>query len=253
MIKFKNCSFGEIKERVCKYYIENDILVDSFWEEHALESNYYNIKLDNEVIGYCGIYNKSLITLFNVDKKYSYLVTEIFIKVRHLEEVSEAFVPTGDELLLSLLLDNYMRIEKQAYFTRDLKVKVNRRDDINLEQASIFDTDVIEKYSEDFFNDIEKSITLGCIYIARKDDEVLGFGNIELGIVRSDLASLGMFVRKDFREKGIGTNILLGLKEIVNIKGREAISGCWYYNHNSLKTQFNSGNYCSTRLLRIKF
>lgn len=42
MIKFKNCSFWEIKERVCKYYIENDILVDSFWEEHALESNYYN-------------------------------------------------------------------------------------------------------------------------------------------------------------------------------------------------------------------
>lgn len=253
MIKFKNCSFGEIKESVCKYYIENDILVDSFWEEHALESNYYNIELDNEVIGYCGIYNKSLITVFNVYKKYSYLATEIFIKVRHLEEVSEAFIPTGDELLLSLSLDNYMSIEKQAYFTRDLKVKVKMDKSINLKQASIYDKDIIEKYSEDFFDDIDKSIKLGCIYIARKDDEVLGFGNVELGIVRSDLASLGMFVRKDFREKGIGTNILFGLKEIVNMKGREGISGCWYYNHNSLKTQFNSGNYCSTRLLRIKF
>lgn len=29
-------------------------------------------EFDKESIGYCGIYNKSLITLFNVEKQYSY-------------------------------------------------------------------------------------------------------------------------------------------------------------------------------------
>ena len=31
MIEFRNYSFGEIKEIVCKYYVKNNILVDSFW------------------------------------------------------------------------------------------------------------------------------------------------------------------------------------------------------------------------------
>lgn len=62
-----------------------------------------------------------------------------------------------------------------------------------------------------------------------------------------------MFVRREFRRLGIGTNILNGLKKIVKARKKKAISGCWYYNHNFLKAQFKSGNYCCTRLLRVKF
>lgn len=65
--------------------------------------------------------------------------------------------------------------------------------------------------------------------------------------------SIGRFVKKEFRRSGIGTNILYGLKNIVKARGKIAISGCWYYNHNSLKTQFKLGNCRSTRLLRVKF
>ncbi|MDR3597360.1 MAG: hypothetical protein P4L60_21710 [Clostridium sp.] len=68
MIRFEMCKFEEIKEKVYKYYKENDILVYSFWEKHALESNCYNIIFNEEIIEYCGIYNKGLITLFNLGK-----------------------------------------------------------------------------------------------------------------------------------------------------------------------------------------
>ena len=109
------------------------------------------------------------------------------------------------------------------------------------------------KYIPNFFDDINKSISKECIYIVEKDNELVGFGVIEKGIIREDLQSIGMFVRGEFRRIGIGTNILKKLKIIVKSRKKKAISGCWYYNHNSLKTQLKSGNYCESRLLRVKF
>lgn len=252
MVKFQICDFNKIKESVCKYYFENDILVDSFWEDNVMKSNFYNVIYNGEIIGYCGICNKNLITIFNLEKKYNYLAQDIFMKVKHLEEVSEAFVTTGDEFLLSLCLDNFSRIEKQAYFSRDLDMN-SSDNNVNLRIASASDIEIIEKYSDDFFDNINKQISKGCIYIAEKENELVGFGIIEAGVIREDLQSIGMFVRKEFREMGIGTNILKGLKVIVKSKGKKSISGCWYYNHNSLKTQLKSGNYCCTRLLTVKF
>ncbi|MFW2491827.1 GNAT family N-acetyltransferase [Clostridium chromiireducens] len=253
MVVFERYKFDEIKERICRYYHDNDILIDSFFEDHVIESNFYKIICRKEIIGYCAIYNKSLITLFNIERKYSYLAQEIFMKVKQLEEVSEAFVPTGDEFMLSLCLDNFSRVEKQAYFTRDLDINEDNETNINLRMAVHSDKEIIEKYSENFFENIDKSISKECIYIAEKDNELVGFGVIEKGIIREDLLSIGMFVREEFRRIGIGTNILRELKIIVKSKRKKAISGCWYYNHNSLKTQFKSGNYCETRLLRVKF
>ena len=175
------------------------------------------------------------------------------MKVKQLEEVSEAFVPTGDEFMLSLCLDNFSRIEKQAYFTRDLNMHNDNQTDIKLRMAIPSDKEIIEKYSENFFENIDKSISKECIYIAEKDNELVGFGVIEKGHLREDFQSIGMFVRREFRRIGIGTNILKELKIIVKSRNKVAISGCWYYNHNSLKTQLKSENYCETRLLRVKF
>ena len=36
-IIFQNCTFEDIKEKVRKYYTDNNIVVDSFWEDHVLE------------------------------------------------------------------------------------------------------------------------------------------------------------------------------------------------------------------------
>ena len=253
MIKFVQCAFSEIENEVYRYYEEKDILVDSFWENHIFESNYYHIKKGEENIGYCGIHHKCLMTLFHINEAHSYLAQEIFIKARHLEEIFEAFVPTGDELLLSLALDNFSTLEKQAYFTRYKKEKISKDESLQLELATLENQEIVERYSDGFFDNISREIGLERLYIAKKEGEIVGFGIIEKGRIRRDLASIGMFVRPEFRQKGIGKNILIGLKELVALEGRFAISGCWYYNHNSLKTQLSLGNECAARLLKIKF
>ncbi|AQR96313.1 GNAT family N-acetyltransferase [Clostridium saccharoperbutylacetonicum] len=253
MVVFEKCEFDEIKDKLCRYYQENDILIESFFEEHVISSDFFHIVLDEEKIGYCGIYNKKLLTSFGLDNKYNYLAQDIFTKAKYLEQVSEALVPTGDEFLLSLCLDDFDSLHKQAYFTRDLDLNNENNCAVNLRLAIPSDAQSIEKYSEDFFDDINKYINNKFIYIAEKDNELVGFGIIEPGIIRNDLQSIGMYVREEYRRQGIGTCILNELKKIVKVRNKKAISGCWYHNYNSLRTQFKSGNYCWTRLLKVKF
>ena len=252
-MEFVNCSFEDIEEQVYDYYENNDILVDSFWEDYACESRYYQIIEYESVIGFCGIYKRQLLTMFHIDINKTNLAQQIFTKAKKLEQVKEAFVPTGDELFLSLAMDNYLIIEKQAYFTRYVKDAKNNDSDLRVKFATSKDKEIIEKYNDEVFADIKEGIEEGYLYIAYKDNKLVGFGVVEPGRIRRDLASLGVYVRPEYRQEGIGKNILLALKENVDKLGQVAISGCSYYNHNSLKTLISVGNQCSTRLLKITF
>lgn len=251
MIKFVSCSFKDIEESVVSYYNEKNITIDDYWEDHIIESNCYNIKLNKDTIGSMCIYKKNYITFFNIDSKYNYRVQEIFHKTKSLEEVFGAYVVTGDESLMSICMDNFISIEKEAYIC---KYDTSENEEkITIELATVKDKHIIEKYDDEFFNDIDESIDNEVIYIAKRDEEVVGFGFIRRGSIRKDFASIGMTVRQEFRRQGIGKNILTKLKKIVKDKGLTPISGCWYYNHNSLKTQFSAGAYCNSRVIKFKF
>ena len=256
-IIFQNCTFKEIKEKVKQYYTENRIIVDSFWENQVLESSTYIILAEGKIIGFFAIHHKQLLTLFNVDTKYVHYAQELFNKAKHYEEVFEAFIPTGDELFLSLALDDFTKVEKQAYFSMDSQreiesYKINQ--DFIVTLALVGDLDLIRKYSDNFFEEgLIYHLEATHIYIARLLNEVVGFGIIEYGRVVPHFASIGMFVRAEYRCQGMATNILLSLKKVVLAKGLQPISGCWYYNHNSKKSAQSAGMCSKTRLLRIHF
>ena len=181
----------------------------------------------------------------------------MFNKAKHYEEVFEAFIPTGDELFLSLALDDFSKIEKQAYFSMDSQreieaYKINQ--DFILTLATVADLDLIRQYSDNFFEEgLIYHVEATHIYIAMLLDEVVGFGIIDYGRVVPHFASIGMFVRAEYRCQGMATNILLSLKNVVHAKGLHPISGCWYYNHNSKKSAQSAGLCSKTRLLRIHF
>jgi GNAT superfamily N-acetyltransferase len=256
-IIFQNCMFEDIKEKVQKYYIENRIIVDSFWEDHVLESNHYKIVSEGITVGFFAIHHKQLLTLFNLDIEYVHYAQKLFQKVKHYEEVFEAFIPTGDELFLSLALDNFTKLEKQAYFSLDSQREIDSskiKQGFILTLAEMKDIDLIKQYSDNFFGEgLEQHIIVSQIYIARLLNEVVGFGIIEYGRVVPSFASIGMFVRPEYRCQGMATNILLSLKDVVYTKGLNPISRCWYYNHNSKKSAQSAGLCSKTRLLRIHF
>ncbi len=245
-----------IQHNVCSH----DMIVDSFWEDHILKANHYGI-YDGELIGYFTIFEQNTITSFYMKDEYIQHGKEVFSQIRRFEQVTNAMVPTGDEFFVSHCLDNFSRIEKQAYFsiyrstppdgftgkTIQLKRITDREDLPLLKQAKdFFDNDPVETI-------LDKSSHYR-IYQALDHDELVGFGIVETGRVDPSIASIGMYVLEEKRQQGYAKNILRHLYDEMAREGYTRIrSGCWYYNHSSLKSIESAGGYSKTRLLRFYF
>jgi GNAT superfamily N-acetyltransferase len=260
-IKFSPCKWEEIHPLVENHIRANNIVVESYTESHILESSHCKMMCGDEIAGYFAIHKGSVIWLFNVFEAYSSMAQELFAEVKKYEEVTSAMVATGDEFFLSHCIDNFAKMEKQAYLFSytDKEIPTERQMPLDLQLADVEkDRDIIDLSGDFFKEEIEKIQRGDCvehmkIYIVRHGGEVVGFGVIEYGRVLKDIASIGMFVREEYRQKGFAMNILYQLRCIAKARGCRAFSGCWYYNHNSKKSLEAAGAYCKTRLLRFYF
>lgn len=260
MISIKKADYKDNSAYIRQYFESNQIIVDSFWEDHVIKSNHYQLLLEHEVIGFFAIFDQTMLTLFHVFEAHAEHGHKLFQEARKYEQVTHAFVTTGDEYFLSHCLDNHMRIEKQAYFAiyRDVKIPSEKIKDIELVRVlTEKDAEVLKQAGGFFEEDTADRILNGSdylqVYKVMDHGEVIGFGVIELGRVVKTSASIGMYVMEDKRQKGYATNILKALQKHVESKGYTARSGCWYYNHNSLKSMMRAGAYSKTRLLRVYF
>ncbi len=260
MITCKKCEWSEIELEVRAYFEQNKITIDSYWEDHVLASHFYQFISGDEPIGFFAIYEESMITLFHVIEKYANHGQLLFARIKQFEKVTNALVATGDEFFLSHCIDNFERIEKQAYFSiyTDKLIKSQYQHDLTFREAKTLEDTRLFTLTEDFFEvDSAEKVLVGSdyykVYLVEKESELVGFGVIEYGRVVSSIGSIGMYVLEEKRQQGYATGILKHLQSMVESRGLEAHSGCWYYNHNSKKSMESAGAYSKTRLLRFYF
>ncbi len=227
--------------------------IESFLESKILNSEFFIIMYEERAVGFFAILNQEQITLFFITQAYRRYSQEIFFHVKRMQKVQLAFVPTCDQFFLSHALDEHKRLDIQAYFFQDTGKAAELNAGIIVQLAQPQDCQEILSKSDGFFDDLETRIVKGQIYIAEKDKSTVGFGIIENGILLSQYASIGMFTLPEYRQKGIGRNILFYLKERVYAGQRRPIAGCWYYNHFSKKALEGAGMYTDTRLIKVYF
>ncbi len=256
-IVFTSCNWDSIRESVQRYYAEHNILADAFWEDHVRKSNFYRMEQGGAVIGWFAVYAESILTLFWVCPEYADAAQELFFRARKYESVREAFVPTGDEFFLGLAMDYYTAVEKQAYFFRYTQREA--RDtipNIVFTPADLVKDAESLNRAEGFFDDDLKNIRSGVaetLFLAKQNGTFVGFGVAEYAAILPGFASIGMYVLREHRQKGIACGILTALQDMVKTRGLTPISGCWYYNHNSKKSLESAGAYAASRLLRFHF
>ncbi len=256
--KFIKTPFEDNKKNFISYFNSLNGIYDNFLESHILQSDVYLIYIDNNNIGYFAIYARKLLTQFYVDNSVMKYTQNIFKQILEQYHIENAFVPTCDELLLSMSLDFHKKINMQAYFFEENKntlyeIKPPKYGRNLLRQALEKDIASIEELSEGFFDDLKCSVLLSKMYILQENDEILGFGIIEDSNIFIEYKTIGMFTVKKHRENGVGRSIILNLKDICYEKGFKPLTGCWYYNHNSKNTLESCGYVTKTRLLNIEF
>lgn len=259
-MNFKPCLFNNIETEVGAYYESMAITVDSYWEDHVMKSQCYQILDNNELVGFFAICEETLLTLFHVFESHARYGQKLFAKVKRYEQVTSAFVPTGDEFFLSHALDDFVRFEKQAYFSTYTAQGLAEGKEKKLELVPILtkeDTALFALTTDFFDEDSAEKIITGVphfkVYKIEEQGQLIGFGVVEYGRVVKSMASIGMYVMEEKRQQGYAANILNALKVLVESQGFTPRSGCWYYNHNSKKSMEAAGAYSKTRLLKFFF
>ncbi len=259
-IQIMRCDWAEIAEPVALYYRERDIYVESYWEDHVLASNHYKLVQSGQLVGFFAVHGGDTLWMFAVLPEAAAQGQALFARARQYEQVTGAIVPTGDECFLCHALDNYARVEKQAYFSnyRDTsapadappitlrRVDPDREEDFaTLALSGDFLAEEVEK--------LKARMPELLVDIVELDGEVAGFAVTQRGKILKEHSSIGLYVMERHRLGGVGAAILRTLRDKERAAGFRPRSGCWYYNHNSKKVQERAGAYMVSRLLHFYF
>lgn len=255
MFEFLKVELGDIQSIFDEYVLSLTDVYDDFLEHHILTSDFYTIELQDEIIGYFAIHESTLLTQFFIRKTYLHLSQTAFKMVLDSYPIGHAFVPTCDELFVSLAMDNHKKIELQAYFfiETDRPVLPPNFSKSLLRLANLSDVEDIKRLSGDFFSELYQSVSDRKIYILEDDDHIYGFGIIENNRIHKHCRGIGMFTVEEHRQKGVGRSIILHLKDICTTLEYQPLPGCWYHNYNSKKTLESCGFASKTRLLKVEF
>jgi GNAT superfamily N-acetyltransferase len=250
----KECAIDDIQALINEYIQELSSPIDSFLEEHIIASTFYRIQVESAEVGYYAIHGEQLLTQFYIHPSYQMHSQALFSQVLDRHEVKSLFVPTCDELFVSLALDKDFKIEKQAYFFQDSQANMecSISEDEVFRPAILDDLEQIKETCSDFLDQYEPRIVNGGIFTYYRGSLLLGIGVVEKSKMMAGLASIGMFTHEAYRKQGIGRFIILQLKKWCKQQGIKPVSGCWYYNHASKRTLESAGMVTKTRLLNKK-
>jgi RimJ/RimL family protein N-acetyltransferase len=253
--RFEPVEFSVIAPDVRHHLAALPSAIDSFLEDHILASNHYRIVVGGEIAGFASIHGANLITQFSLGVSHQRLGQSLFARLRRMEHVQDAFVPTSDEFYLAHALDEYRELRKQAYFFRypDESIASARLNGFRLRLAAAGDVPLIRQESGDFFDPVENYLGARQIFVTSRGAEPVGFGLLVPSALYDDVASIGMFTIERQRQQGVGTATIALLIAECRRRGLRPVAGCWYYNHASKRTLERAGMVTPTRLLRIAY
>ena len=241
-------------ETVDAYLTSLSSPIDSFLEDHILESQFYRIIDAGHEIGSFAIHNSSLLTQFHIVCKARRHGQEVFAEILRNHKLNAAFVPTCDEFFLSHALDKHSDLEMQALFFVDGGEHVDLASvpmEVEYRPAKSSDIATIKALSGTFLDDPERSISRQEAHVGHLNGEMVAIGLIIQSRVWRNQASVGMFTHEAHRRQGIGTQSVRYLKQVCRDAGIFPLAGCGYGNRNSQLTLQAAGMVTVTRLLRI--
>jgi GNAT superfamily N-acetyltransferase len=255
------CAWQDIAERVAATIRSRGIRIESFWEDHVLEGSHYRFARGGETVGSFIIHGQEALWWFELAPQVAAQGQALFARARQTEKVAGAWALTGDDFFLSHIVDNFARVEKQAYISTYLDVPappgapavaLRRFDAARAEDLAVL------ARTDDFFEPEElERMRAGAPYqrldIAEAGGEAVGIGVAERGRVLPEISSIGLCVLAAHRRRGFGAAILRALRDRERAAGLEPRSGCWYYNHASKRAQERAGAYMTSRMLRFFF
>ena len=249
-------SLAEIQEQREDYMNELAYSQELNTEENVWECQYYKIKIDSVWAGYfCVSLDKTLWQFYLIKSALTYS-QEVFKFLIDMNYVVAAECISYDYLLMSLCFDFHKKAACSAYLFRDdtdVKYSLSSIENISFRFAKKEDFNSLSEIGGDFFYNLEEHIRKEEVFIFHSDNELLGAGTCKKIFYSLNYYDIGMVVAEKHRNKGIGTFIIIKLKEYCYNNNQIPVCGCWYPNYASKKTLEKAGFITNHRVIRFEF
>lgn len=254
-MKYELCKYSNLAS-FNTYLASLSSPIDSFLEDHLLESEFHRVVLDGREIGSFAIHSNSLLTQFHITKEASRHAQQVLEEILEQYKLTAALVPTCDEFFLSHALDKHTALKKQAFFFIDSgeqadSVSTSPKLEYRLAAPSVLPA--LTAIKDSIIDNPEESIRKREAYVGYLNDKLVAVGLIARSSLWKHQASIGMLTDEAHRRKGIGTQTLLYLKQVCRDTDITPLAGCAYGNVNSRKTLQAAGMVTVTRLLKFSF
>ena len=260
MIEIENVISKEKREKLRTSY-SNTLTtpIDGYWEKVVIgNSECYEISYDKEIVGHFSVnFHKTLVE-FYILKEYYIYSQEIFKYIIESDMVEDAAVSTKQSEFLSLCLDFQKSVYVSSYLFTDVenkKYELDHFENISFRLAKKSDIQSInnkcEQGLEGYYEELIENDQLFVLY---EGDILLGIGEFRINKTHhGQYGDIGMVVAEEHRRKGVGTYIIIKLKEHCYRNNIKPMASCDSKNIASKNTLMKAGFISDHRIIYVKF
>jgi len=234
---------------------------DDMWESFTNAATHWEIKAENQIIGYACVNDENRLLQFFVAPNWQQEGPSIFHKFIKEQEIESAMIGTNNPYCLSLAMHFQTSVIVDTYLFTDVL-------DVELKETDGIFSCVTDQYFEaivDFYHKnigapkswlngyLGNLVEKGEVFMLKDTDEILGTCEVRKSESDPRVAGIGMITSAQHRKKGLGSYLLGKAKEKSVEWHRAPICSCEKDNIGSLKSIQNNGFRSTHQMLLLSF
>lgn len=265
MMRYTRLDRFEIIQQLRSDYLHTLIApMDGMWESVIIsQATYWEIQDGERHAGHFCLDSNNYLLRFYLIKEHQAQAQEIFQRIISTYELQYAITSTIEPLYFALCLDFQKRITPQSYLFRDqkrIKVSVDLlTHSFRKAEKKEFDA-LVRFYQENTEGPgewiepfLHKRLDREELFVSSSQSVLRATGECIPSQRQPPYADIGMVVARSYRGRGLGTSILIHLKEHCYEAGWKPICSCTVDNHASKKAIERAGFLSEQRMVKITF
>jgi len=256
-IKTENTSITAYRAELYKRFTSP---LDDMWQDlYIASSQAYLIEFDKQTIGYCCIDDKKTLLQIFLIEDLNYAMDKVIESLIESELISSASLSTIEPVSFNSCLAHLKSIKTNTYCFKYSNSQLKNDSLLHVEVVSKKDINTLKAFYknhvgfDDNFGYVKNRVERKELYMIKEAGNIIATGECRLSDTQADVADVGMAVNKDYRKKGIGTQVLRQMAIKAQEAKRQAICSTTLDNIPSRKAIEKAGFYCSHIIFNINF
>tara|TARA_R100001369_G_scaffold82274_1_gene113855 strand:- start:2294 stop:3085 length:792 start_codon:yes stop_codon:yes gene_type:complete len=233
--------------------------IDAMWEQLYIGSSQHYLIEDNRTLGYCCINEKGCLTQIFLIKDYLSLMDKVIKELISNGLIKSASLSSNEPLAFNSCLFHSKSIKTNTFCFEHLNNEVEVDASLNIELVTTDDIPSVKLFlkeqvsMDDTFGYTENLVSRKEIFMIKENETIVATSECRMSDSQPTVADLGIIVNRNFRGRGLATQIMKMQVNRVLKSNRRPICSTTMDNLASRKAIEKSGFYCSNIIFDINF